>query len=149
MSGTKLIEVRQALVDGLRSLEDFATQKATVTLTWDSNSRARVQAFTARGRFTHRPASLRSGPTVRNEDGTFELFVQVELPGGSADETLTLAGDLGVAAEEWISEHRSTLGVAGVNWFQVEGEGEVDSLYRDGSTLSYARYSIAYNARLD
>jgi hypothetical protein len=146
MAGTKIVEVRAALTDALAALPTFADSR--VAMTWKADAQVREQVFTTRAQFTHEPASMKSGRTFRKEDGEFDLVILVTGVGEDATWSATRAVELGTVAEEWIADHRSTLGVAGVNWLIVKGEGALTEMYADRSTLAELTYHVTYEARL-
>lgn len=146
MAGTKLVAVRAAVTTAIAALPEFTD--ARVDMTWSAKTQKREQVFTTNARFTHEPASMKAGRTFRDEDGSFDLMVLVTGVGKDMTWTATRAVTLGIVIEEWIADHRSTLGVAGVNWLTVNGEGALAEMYDDRSTKALLGYPITYNARL-
>lgn len=144
MSGTMALAARQALVDALGPLA--ALEDVECALAWNSGSEARERLYTARSRFTQKPASLRAGRTHRNEAGTFQLVIRVEGVGEDQAATSQRAVDIGLAAEEWIADNRST--VAGLEWLEVRGDGELAEMFNDLGTLAILAYTVSYEARL-
>lgn len=146
MAGTLLVEVRKAVTDAIANLPEFAD--ARVDMTWSAKVQVREQVFTTDAEFTHETAGLKAGRTFRNEDGTFTLVVLVQGVDQTMTWTSTRAVELGTVIEEWIADHRGDLGIAGLNWIVVSGDGALAELYADRSTIAELTYPIAYRARL-
>lgn len=146
MAGTLIVAVRSTLVDQIGALWQFA--KVRCDMTWSPKEQDREQLFTTNATFEQRPASLKAGRTFRNEDGAFSLMVQVIGVGKSATESAERAVELGTVAEEFIADHRTSLGVEGLNWLAVDGQGELTELFGDRSTMAQLTYRVTYNARL-
>lgn len=146
MAGTLIVAVRSALTDALAALPEF--EAARVDMTWSPKPQVREQVFTTDARFTHETAGLKSGRNFRNETGTFELDVLVEGVDQSMTDTTARAVELGVVAEEWIADHKNSLGVSGVNWIIISGDGRLLEMYEDRATKALLGYTVTYNARL-
>lgn len=148
MAGTLIYAVRRAVIDGL-STHLAATsgfENIDLAVLWTPN--LREQVFTTRATFTHQSASMRSGRTYRDERGRFDLVVLVAAVGEDGDYAADRAADIGLLAEEWIADHRSTLAVPGVNWLHVNGEGSMAELFGDSTTFCELVLPVEYNARL-
>lgn len=139
-----IVAARLAVLDALRPLVAF--EDVDVRLSWDSGSEARERVYTARSRFTQKPASLRAGRTHRNEVGIFQVVIRVEGVGDDQETTSARAVELGAAVEDWIAENRST--VAGLNWLEVRGDGDLAEMFNDAGTLAVLVYTVTYDARL-
>lgn len=139
-----IVATRLAVLDALRPLAAF--EDVDVRLSWDSGSEARERVYTARSRFTQKPASMRAGRTHRNEAGIFQVVIRVEGVGDDQETTSARAVELGTEVEDWIAENRST--VAGLNWLEVRGDGELAEMFNDAGTLAVLVYTVTYDARL-
>lgn len=154
MASTRIVAVRSTLITALAALSAYTTpdakgHKPKVSLSYPLGAKDREKVFTRRARFTHVPASLKSGRTFRNETGLFEVVILVEGVGESAETTSTRAVTLGTAFEEYVADNRTLGGaVAGLNWLVVEGDGELAELMNDRGTLAELTYSLKYDARL-
>lgn len=148
MSGTLIYAVRRAVVDGLRTHLAAQTgfENIDLAVLWTPN--LREQVFTTRATFTHRSAAMKAGRTHRDERGRFDLVVLVAAVGEDGDYAADRAADIGVLAEEWIGDRRSSLGVAGVNWLHVNGDGSMSELFGDTTTFCELRLPVEYDARL-
>lgn len=144
MSGTMIVAARQALIDAMDPLAAFA--EVECRLSWHAGSEAAERLYTARSKFAQKPASLRAGRTMRNEVGTFMAVIHVEGVGEDQETTSARAVALGLVLEEWVADHRST--VAGLNWLEIRGDGELVEMLNDLGTLAVLAYPIAYDARL-
>lgn len=144
MSGTQAVAAREALLDGIAALPAF--EAVDVALAFDTASDARERVYTRRPKFTQEPASLRSGRTHRNEQGSFQAVVRVEGVGVDQSTTSARAVALGVLLEEWVADNRST--IAGLDWLVAKGDGELVELANDLGTLAILTYTLAYSARL-
>ena len=148
MAGTKIVEVRKALMSAIAELPEFT--EARVDMTWSAKAQVREQVFTTEARFTHDSASMRAGRNFRNEDGRFNLVILVLGVDQEATWSAERAGELGVAAEEWIADNKrgEALDIEGLNWIVVEGDGSLVEAYLDRGTAAELTYSIVYQARL-
>lgn len=153
MAGTLIVAVREHLLDLVRDLDAFQADpygsKPHVTLGYDDASDDREQVFTQRARFSHEAASMRADYTARNETGTFELVIYVQGVDRPTEWSSGRAVELGAVVEQAVAEHRNSLGLDGLKWIQVDGDGRLDELYADDSTLAVLVYPIKYAARLD
>lgn len=145
MAGSRLVEVKRAVIDGLAALPALASVAVTYAYRPGQDERDRI--FAGRSRATHRPASLKAGRTFRDEVMAFDLVVLCELVGGDAEESEDRAvNTLGLIVEEFIADNR-TLGVTGVTALTISGL-EVNTMFNDRGHLTEAVYQITYNARL-
>jgi hypothetical protein len=143
MSGTKIVAVRKALVAGLDALVAF--DNVLVTYAWKVGAKEREKCFTTRASFTHQPASLRSGRTFRDEEGTFQVVIVVEGVGDSPDTVADRIAALGLAFEEYVADNRT---LAGTNSLTVQGAGELTEMFNDRGSLAELTYTVRYMARL-
>jgi hypothetical protein len=148
MAGTKIVEVRSALMAAIAALPEFAD--ARVDMTWSPTVQVRDQAFTITATFNQAPAGMRAGRVFRKEFGSFEVVVMVSCVDEGMTFTSSRAGELGTVIEEWIADHKNgeALDVDGLNWIVVEGDGALRELYDDRSTRALLSYSVNYEARL-
>lgn len=141
--------LRKAVTDALAALPNLADAK--VTYTWTSNAEERFQIYTAYGLSTDTPpAGLRAGRNVRQDEGTFRLVIDVELPGADGYEADTKLDEFAVEVEEWLGDHKGGegLGVTGLNWLRVDG---IENRGGPGSGTFVAQriYTVRYNARIE
>lgn len=152
MAGTLIVAVRVAVVEGLAALPAYTTKvnghRPHVSLGWPVGKKDREKVFTQSATFTHEPASMKSGRTFRNEQGRFEVVVWVEGVGENQETTSERAVTLGTAFEEYVADHKNSLGVAGLNWVVVDGDGRLDEAFNDRGSLAQLIYTVRYDARL-
>lgn len=146
MAGTLIVAVRKAVTDEIAALPELAD--ARVDMTWNAKAQQREQVFTTAAKFNHQPAAMRGSRNFRNEQGEFELVVLVTGVDQDMTTTATRAVELGTAIEEWVADHKSDIGVDGLNWILVSGDGGLLELYDDRSTKAILSYSVTYEARL-
>lgn len=144
MSASQIVAARSAVVEALRPLEAF--EGVECGLSWNADSEARERLYTARARFSHKPASLRAGRTIRNEVGSFQLMLRVEGVGDDQATTSERALALGLVVEEWVADNRCT--IPGLMWLEIRGEGELGEMFNDLGTLAILSYPVTYEARL-
>lgn len=151
MARSVILEVRKAVVDGIRT--ELGDPKVSVTYGWQggSDDRRREQVFTNNARATHDPAALKAGRNFRDEQMDFDIVVLVIGP-GKPEDTDERALEIGQAVEEFIADHKSNeLGVAGLKWMRMR---EVVLVNRIGAaadangSASELTYTVRYEARL-
>lgn len=141
-----VVDVRKAVVAGLAARAGLSGVQ--VTYGWPGADVAeRERIFTNNPRGTHAPASLRTGRVYRDEQMEFDIVLQVEGVGKSAQEADERAVVLGAEIEEYVADNAGSLGVAGLNWFRM-ARVEMNNLYNDRGALSEITYTVAYQARL-
>lgn len=148
VQGSVLYAVRKAVVDGVAGhlAQQPAYANVDAGVLWRPS--LREQVHTTRARYTHRSASMRAGYTHRDERGYFDLVVLIAAVGESHDYAAERAAEIGAIAEEWVAFNRSTLGVPGVNWLHVNGDGTASEFFGDRTTWAEMTYPIEYDARL-
>lgn len=144
MSGSRIVEVRNYVVEGLAGLPAF--RDVEVLFAYNGTTSARF-AYTREAQFDHDPAVMSSARTVRKEEGQFKLVIWCQVTGVTPQEACDQALTLGQAAEEWVADHR-TPDLDGVDWLLVQGPGSLSEVAGDQVALAELTYTIAYRARL-
>lgn len=147
--GTRILAVRLGLVAKIAALDlSNAGVSPTVKLGYPLGSRTRERIWTQRARFNHEPASLRAAVTFRNEEGFFDVCVEVEGLGQEQADTSTRAVALGERIEDLIATHSSRPVVAGLTALKVQGDGELLEAFNDQGTIARLTLPVRYTARL-
>ena len=145
--GSLLVAVRSLVIDALADLPEFA--EAEVTFGRKVGSKRREKVWTQDIRSTHTPAGHRAAKTFRDENATFDLYIDVEGIAQTVEQTTTRAFEMGHAAEDWIATHANWQGqVEGLNWLQIEGDLALIEAFNDLGSVSQLAYPIAFRARL-
>jgi hypothetical protein len=147
-----VLEVRQAVVDGIKTaLND---ESVSVTYGWQGSSddARREQVFTNNARAEHEPAGLKTGRNFRNETMTFDIVVLAVGPAAKPEEVDARALDIGQVVEEFIADHKGNeLGIFGLKWLFMTDMSLVNRIGQaadgDGSATELT-YTVRYSARL-
>lgn len=152
MSRSIVLEVRQAVIDGIAEL--LNDQQVSVTYGWQgaSDDARREQVFTNNAHAVHSSASMRPGRNFRDEQMNFEIVISVIGPGLRPEETDARALEIGQVVEEFIADHKSNeLGINGLNWIVITEfalENRVAASSDGAGSLSQITYTVHYQARL-
>lgn len=156
MSGSLSVAVRRAVTGGLaahfQGLSSFNDQagdrEVEVTYRPDRRTKTAQRVYAGSSTFEHDPAGLRPGRNFRDEAGSFELVVLVELPGCDEEEAEERASEIGVACEEWVADRKNNeLGIDGLLTLTCRG-GRTDSGPTDSGAGALLILNIAWTARL-
>lgn len=152
MAKSIIVDVRRAVVSGLRDALDAAGfESVGCTYGWEGgdDTARRDQIFTDRAIATHEPASIKSGPTFRNERMEFRLVVLTLGVGQKPEETDDHAIELGQIVEEFVAANRQgkAFGIDGLNWIIVSAM-ELNNRYASEGSMSEITYTLTYDARL-
>lgn len=146
MAGSIVVDCKRALVDLLDTRPGLA--EVQVTFGWPGDDQAeRERIFTGRAHAEHNLRHLSAGRTVRTEESTFDVVVQVEMVGGSPEDAEARVLELGLEVEETVADEKYLGGVPGLNWALVAA-WDLSSLYNDKGSLAEIVYQIRFNARL-
>ena len=151
MAASIVVAVRSALATGLATAiaADGGMADTEVSYHWKANWQRRERIWTRNARFTHAPASMRSGRNYRDEVGTFELAILVEGVGQNAEWSATRALTIGAVVEQWIADRKNNeLAVTGLQTLTVSGDGSLLEMFNDQGTLAELNYPVRYTARL-
>ena len=151
MAASIIVAVRSALVTGLATAiaADGGMADVEVSFQWKADWQRRERIWTRNARFTHAPASMRSGRNFRSEVGMFEVAILVEGIGRNAEWSATRALVIGQVVEQYIADRKNNeLAVAGLQTLTVSGDGSLTEMFNDQGTLAELSYPIQYTARL-
>lgn len=155
MTGSLVTAVRRAVMDGFRdhlaTLPGFnstaAEAEVVVEYAYTFGSQPAQRVYTGRSRADTPPAALRSGRNHRNETGTFEVTVLVQLAGASPEDADLRVDEIGTVLEEWIADRKSDqLGVGLTSLYVTSWIGDYFGV--DGGSGSIRTYTVRWNARL-
>lgn len=148
MSSSCIVALRNTVITGLQAQPALAGVQ--VTYGWPGDDLAqRSRVFTNRARAAQAPTSLKAGRTFRDEDGSFDVVVQVLVVAGDAYDADSTAIGLGLVVEEYVADNRTSIvgTVPGLLYMTMSG-WELRNLYNDTGALTELTYTIAYRARL-
>lgn len=154
--GSQIVAVRSAMVAALRLLPAYTTtgptgQKPDVQFGWKANWKRREKVWTQRARFTHEPASMRSGKTFTNETGEFDLMIFVHGVGITQEETSERAAALASDAWDWAQTHANWQALdLGLYEFLIVGDGQIpEAVDSTGAPMAEIQLPVRYRARLE
>lgn len=152
--GSQIVAVRQLFVAGIAALPAITTEGPTgqsveVSFGYKVGSKRRERLWTQDARFNHKSASMRATKTFRDERGEFKAVLLVEGLGLSIEETSERALSVGTEVEDWCATHANWQGlVPGLNWLEIDGDGDLAEAFNDKGSVSQLTYQIRYQARL-
>lgn len=153
MAGSLSTAVRKAVMDGFRThlagLPGFnaAESEVLVEYAYSFGVQAAQRVYTGRSRADTPPAALRSGRNHRNETGTFEVNIVVQLPAASPEEADERVDAIGTQLEEWVADRKSDqLSVGLTSLYVTSWLGDYFGV--DGGSGSIRTYTVTWNARL-
>lgn len=153
MAGSRGVAVRRAVTDGFRThleaLPGFnaAEDKVEVEYAYSFKQQFRQRVYTGRSNGTTPPAGMRAGRNYRNETGTFQVNIRVEIPGVSQLEADERVDEIGVQFEEWLADRKSDqLGVGLTSLYVTSWAGDYFGV--DSGAGSLRTYTVTWNARL-
>lgn len=151
MPSTKVVAVRLAIRDGLRSALATAERdggQLQVEYGWPGDDKAeRERVFTNVPRGKHDTAALAAGRRKRDEKAQLDVVIQVRYDGGAAEDADLRAIAIGQLVEEWVGDNKNGAIVAGVSELLVDS-WRLDNLYGDQGALTELTYTVTWRARL-
>lgn len=151
MPATKVVAVRKAIRDGLRTALATAGRsggQVQVEYGWPGDDRAEAErVFTNVPRGTHDTAALAAGARKRDEKAQVDVVIQVSYAGGAPEDADDRALAIGLLVEEWFAANKNGAGVASVSELLV-ASWRLDNLYGDKGALSELTYTVTWRARL-
>jgi len=155
MAGSLITSVRRAITEGFRThLSALPAFNASAgegevvveyAYTFEAPSAQRV--YTGRAQADTPPAALRAGRNHRNETGTFEVNILVQLAGSSPEEADLRVDAIGTQFEEWVADRKSNeLGIGLTSLYVVSWIGDYFGV--DGGSGAIRTYTVRWNARL-
>lgn len=154
MGRSIVVDVRRAVIEALAQELKGPFPGLSCSYGWlgGSDDKRRQQVYTNRPRATHEPASLKAGPTFRNERMEFDVIVMVQDPMLAAEDLDEVVMDIVQVIEELIADNKGgeNFGIFGLNWIKVsrfEMENRIAGQGVTGS-VTLASLTLEYDARL-
>ena len=153
MAGSLVATVKAAVIDGLAThLEETPGFNAAdpenevlVEYGYSFKVNAAQRIYVGRARADTPPAHLKAGRNVRKEQGTFQLVVRVEKPGGNVQEADDRVDAIGTEVETWLADRKSDQLGIGLTALYVTGWDQ-NYAGTDSCVVSIREYTVRWTA---
>lgn len=156
MSGSRLIQVSESIIEGLADtlggLSDFNGQtrnewNVSVTYGYDWSVQHAECVFLGRAQAQTPPAAMRAGRNFRDETGERDLIIRTSAVGGDQLAAEDRAFAIGVVVEEWVADRKNGPPVAGTQTLKITG-WDLISAGSDSGHAAELTYRLQWTARL-